>query len=99
MKPIKLLRHFTHTQQKHTQNKENIMNQKQMFYSSDLSLAAENMRKMADLQSKAGMHDLARASLKDATARDYAKDYYDNDRKHDLKAALDYGEQRAEWGI
>ena len=70
------------------------INQKQLFYSSGLSLASDNLRKMAKMQSEAGMHDLARDSLRQATARDHAKDYYDNDPKHDMASALDYGEFR-----
>jgi len=63
-----------------------------------MSIASENLRKMAQMQAAAGMHDLARSSMQDATAREHAKDYYNNHPK-DIRDAFDYGEQRAKWGI
>ena len=76
-----------------------VMNQKQIFYSSQMSIASENLRKMAQMQAAAGMHDLARSSMQDATAREHSEDYYNNDPKKDIRDAFDYGEQRAKWGI
>ncbi len=75
------------------------MTQKQVFYSSELSLASDNLRKMAQMQADAGMYALYRDSMRQAVVRDHARDYFDNNPNDGLSAALDYGEKRVAAGV
>ena len=65
--------------------------QKQMFYESQLTIASKNHLAMAELQAKAGRHDLAFNSRKTAMARRIASRNIAHEG--DLVNALCFGEE------